>query len=125
MSLPIAIRQILDKIGSQDSFFGTETPDVTLPGPSTPESVALEGSIHSLIARFQRLERKTIQSEPITKQLEGIKMKEEVEKHVCLCCGYRLDGVPLTPEEAPCVDMSSPKSSFFVLKRALITSFGI
>lgn len=121
MSLPLAIRQILDKIGSRDSFFCTETPDVTLPGPSTPESVALEESIHSLIARFQGLERKTIQSE----QLHGIKMKAEVEKYVCLCCGHRMDGAPLTPEEIPCVDTSGPKSSFFLLKNALITSFGI
>jgi hypothetical protein len=127
MSLPLAIRQILDKIGSQDSFFPTEIPDVTLPGPSTPESIALEESMRSLVARFQELEQKTIHSEPldttrpVTKQLRNVKENGEAENHVCLSCGHQLDRVPLTPEESPPVDTSGPfsKSSWLRFEKCV------
>src|SRR5271169_1236951 len=135
MSLPLAIRQILDKIGSEDSFFPTETPDVTLPGPSTHESIALEDSIRSLVTRFQELEQKTIRSShsnattrPVTKQLQHIKEKGEMEKHVCLYCGHLLDGAPLTPEETPPVDTSGPyvpKSSLFTVGKCVNCRFGV
>jgi len=129
MSLSLAIREILDKIGSEDSFFPTEALDVTLLGPSTPESIALEESIRRLVARFQELEQKTIRlqhldatTRPVTKQLQHIKGKCEVEKHVCLSCGHRLDGVPLTPEEIPPVDTRRsciPKSSLFAVGKCV------
>lgn len=132
MSLSLAIRQILDKIGSQDSFFPTETPDLSLPSPPTPESIALEESLHRLVARFQELEQKTTHSErldaatrPVTKQLRNVKENGEVEKHICLSCGHRLYGVPLTPEETPPVDSTGPfsKSSLFRAKSPLICRF--
>jgi HAMP domain-containing protein len=102
--LPIAILKIIDKLGSEDSFFPTETPDVTLPGPPTPESLALEDSLRKLVARFQELEQKSISSStsdirPVTKRVQTIK-----DKHVCLSCGHRIDPVPLTPEESPAID---------------------
>jgi hypothetical protein len=111
--LPIAILKIIDKLGSEDSFFPTETPDVTLPGPPTPESLALEDSLRKLVARFQELEQKSISSStsdnrPVTKRVQSIK-----DKHVCLSCGHRIDSVPLTPEEGPAIDATAtatPKS---------------
>jgi hypothetical protein len=121
MSLSLVIRQILDKIGPQNSFFPTETLDITLPGTSTPESISLEECIRSLVARLEELEQETIYSEgldaatrSVPKQLRNVN-NGDVKKHVCLYCGHRLDGVPLTPEETPVVDKSGlfvPKSSF-------------
>lgn len=114
-SLPLAIREILDKISSEDSFFPTETPDINLPGPSTPESRALEESIRNLVARFQDLEQKSlsppVDARPLTKQVQNVKEagKDENKKAgVCMSCGHRLETVPLTPEETPVVDMSGP-----------------
>jgi hypothetical protein len=104
--LPIAILKIIDKLGSEDSFFPTETPDVTLPGPPTPESLALEDSLRKLVARFQELEQKAFPStgdnRPVTKRVQSIK-----DKHVCLSCGHRIDPVPLTPEESPAIDATA------------------
>lgn len=116
-SLCLAIQQILDKIGSDDSFFPTETPDVSLPGPSTPEFQALESSIRRLVTRFKGLEQNTIHSSPplptqdvrppVTKRLQNV--KEEKNGGVCVSCGHRLDIVPLTPEETPpVVDTGEP-----------------
>ena len=104
-SLPLAIRDILDKIGSDDSFFPTETPDFTLPGTSTPESAALEESLRKLVARFQELEQKTVHSQPVVavgKQLQSVK-DDKMKQVVCSSCGHRLNsfGFPLTPEETP------------------------
>ena len=109
-SLPIAILKIIDKLGSEDSFFPTETPDLTLPGPLTPETLALEDSLRRLVTRFQELEEKSIQSttddRPVAKRVQGIK-----DKHVCLSCGNRIDAIPLTPEESPAVENArTPKS---------------
>lgn len=132
MSLPFAIRQILDRIGSQDSYFPTETPDLSLPSPQTPESIALEESLRRLVARFQELEQKTTRSErfdaatqPVTNQLQNVKEDGEVDKHICLSCGHWLDGVPLTPEETLPVDPSGSfsKSSLFGTKSPLIRRF--
>jgi hypothetical protein len=108
--LPLAILKIIDKLGSEDSFFPTETPDLTLPGPPTPESLALEDSLRRLVTRFQELEQKSIQSttddRPLAKRVQSIK-----DKHVCLSCGNRIDAIPLTPEESPAVDSArTPKS---------------
>jgi hypothetical protein len=106
----LAVREILDKISSEDSFFPTEIPDITLPGPSTPESRALEKSIRSLVIRYQQLEQKTIQSpqaadiRPVTKQIPNVKENGRCENNkggVCPSCGSRLDTVPLTPDETP------------------------
>jgi hypothetical protein len=104
-SLSLAIRDILDKIGSDDSFFPTETPDFTLPGKSTPESAALEESLRKLVARFQELEQKTVHSQPVVavgKQLQSVK-DDKMKQVVCSSCGHRLNsfGIPLTPEETP------------------------
>lgn len=115
--LPVALCQILDKIGSGDSFFPTETPDVSLPGPPTPESIALEDSLRKLVARFQDLEQKSIRSpppddRPITKQIQNVKNTAVVEKQVCLSCGSRMNTVPLTPEESPAlVESGLPRSA--------------
>jgi len=132
MSLPLAIREILDKIGSKDSLFLAEISDVSLPGPVTSESIALEESIRSVVARFQELELKTIRSErldarttrPVLKQLQNVKegnnKEDGVEKYLCVSCGHRLDGVPLTPDDTPPVDINGtfvPTSSFSVVKR--------
>lgn len=114
---PVALCQILDKIGSEDSFFPTEIPDVSLPGPQTPESIALEYSLRKLVARFQDLEQKSIRSpppddRPITKQVQNVKNSTPVEKHVCLSCGNRVNAVPLTPEESPAiVESGLPRSA--------------
>jgi hypothetical protein len=115
--LPVAICQILDRIGADDSFFPTETPDFSLPGPQTPESVALEDSLRRLVARFQDLEQKSIQApapddRPVTKQVQNIKNSAVTDKHVCLSCGNRLNAVPLTPEESPVIAESGlPRSA--------------
>ena len=115
--LPVALRQILDKIGSEDSFFPTETPDVSLPGPPTAESLALEDSLRKLVARFQDLEQKSIRApppdeRPITKQIQNVKNSASVEKLVCLSCGSRINAVPLTPEETPAmVESGLPRSA--------------
>jgi len=115
--LPIALCQILDKIGSEDSFFPNETLNVSLPGPSTPESIALEDSLRKLVARFQDLEQKSIQSpppddRPITKQIQNVKNNAVMEKLVCLSCGSRMNGVPLTPEDSPAlVESGLPRSA--------------
>jgi len=107
---PLFIRDIIDKIGTNDSFFPTETPDCTLPGGSTPESVALEDSLRRLVVRFQDLEQKCttqsnlIDGRPVSKQLQNVKSGET--KHVCLSCGHRLD-VPLTPDESPPIESST------------------
>lgn len=108
---PLFIRDIIDKIGTNDSFFPTEIPDCTLPGPSTPDSIALEESLRRLVARFQDLEQKCssqsnlIDDRPVSKQLQNVKSGEA--KHVCLSCGHRLD-VSLTPDESPPIDTSTP-----------------
>ena len=115
--LPIALCQILDKIGSEDSFFPNETLNVSLPGPSTPESIALEDSLRKLVARFQDLEQKSIQppppdDRPITKQIQNVKNNAVMEKLVCLSCGSRMNGVPLTPEDSPAlVESGLPRSA--------------
>lgn len=133
MSLPIAIaiRQILDKIESEDSFnVPTKSPDVSLPGAATPGSVALEESIRSLVARFQELEHKTIHSEhldartsrPVLKKLQNVKegnsKKDRIKEYVCMSCGFRLDNFPLTPDETSPVDINGtyvPKSGLFTV----------
>ena len=122
-SLPLAIRDIIDKIGSEDSFFPTETPDLLLPGPSTPESVALEHSLRSLVARFQELEQKAYHSPELRplvavgKQVQNVKDKDDGmnTQGVCSSCGHHLNSfglVPYTPEETPPVMESvyTPKS---------------
>lgn len=108
-ALPTTILEIIDKLGSEDSFFPTETPDLTLPGPPTPESLALENSLRRLVSRFQELEQKSIQSDdrPVTKRVQSIK-----DKHVCLSCGHRIDVIPLTPEESPAVESARTPKSF-------------
>jgi len=111
-TLLLSIKEILDKIGSEDLFFPTETPAIRLPLPSTPESLALETSIRNLVIRFQELEKKSIRSpppsspkdaRPVTNRLQNVKEngKEENKKGVCESCGHRLDIVPLTPDETP------------------------
>jgi hypothetical protein len=112
-SLPLAIKEILDKVGSKDSFFPAETAEIRLPLPSTPESLALETSIRNLVIRFQELEQKSIHSSPppqsptdarpVTKLLQNVKEngKEENKKGACVLCGHRLDIGPLTPDETP------------------------
>lgn len=108
-SLPLAIRDILDKIGSEDSFFPTETPDFLLPGTSTPESAALEHSLRSLVARFQDLEQRALHSpdmRPVVavgRQVQNVKDDGTARLGVCSSCGHRLNsfGVPHTPDETP------------------------
>ena len=125
--LPIALCQILDKIGSEDSFFPTETPNVSLPGPPTPESIALEDSLRRLVARFQDLEQKSIQSpppddRPITKQIQNVKNSAAMENLVCLSCGSRMNAVPLTPEESPAlVDSALPRSALSSSRMILVS----
>lgn len=134
MSLPIAIHQILDKIGSEESFFPTESPDISLPGPATPGSLALEESIRNLVTRFQQLEHKTIHSErlnartirPVLKQLQNVKegnnKKDGLERYGCMSCGHPLNGVPLTPDETSPVDINGrhvPTSSLFTEERCV------
>lgn len=118
--LPVAICQILDKIGSEDSFFPTETPELSLPGPQTPDSLALEASLRKLVARFQDLEQKAIRppqpptadDRPVTKQVQNVKDSAVADKHVCLSCGNRLNAVLLTPEESPAIIESGlPRSA--------------
>ena len=125
--LPIALCQILDKIGSEDSFFPTETPNVSLPGPPTPESIALEDSLRRLVARFQDLEQKSIQSpppddRPITKQIQNVKNSAAMENLVCLSCGSRMNAVPLTPEESPAlVEGTLPRSALSSSRMILVS----
>ena len=125
--LPIALCQILDKIGSEDSFFPTETPNVSLPGPPTPESIALEDSLRRLVARFQDLEQKSIQSpppddRPITKQIQNVKNSAAMENLVCLSCASRMNAVPLTPEESPAlVDSALPRSALSSSRMILVS----
>ena len=134
MSLSLTLRHILDKIGSGDSRSPTESPDVTLPGPATPESIALEESIRSLVARFRELEHKTIHSEhfdagttrPVLKQLHNVKegnnKKDGLERYGCMSCGHPLNGVPLTPDETSPVDINGrhvPTSSLFTEERCV------
>ena len=125
--LPIALCQILDKIGSEDSFFPTETPNVSLPGPPTPESIALEDSLRRLVARFQDLEQKSIQSpppddRPITKQIQNVKNSAALEELVCLSCGSRMNAVPLTPEESPAlVESTLPRSALSSSRMILVS----
>ena len=125
--LPIALCQILDKIGSGDSFFPTETSNVSLPGLPTPESIALEDSLRRLVARFQDLEQKSIQSpppddRPITKQIQNVKNSAALEELVCLSCGSRMNAVPLTPEESPAlVDSALPRSALSSSRMILVS----
>ena len=123
-SLSLAIRDILDKIGSEDSFFPTETPDFRLPGISTPESAALEDSLRSLVGRFQELEQKAIHSTPVVKRVQSVK-DDKTRQGVCSSCGHRLNsfGSPLTPEETPPrVDsVYSPKSIALVVCGFVLT----
>ena len=126
--LSVAICKILDKLGSEDSFFPTETPDLSLPGPPTPESLALEDSLRKLVARFQDLEQHSIRSpppndRPVAKQVKNIKNSETADKPVCLSCGNRINAVPLTPEESPAfVESGLPRSA--VSSSCLIHFFG-
>jgi hypothetical protein len=113
---PLSVCNIIDKIGAEDSFFPTETPDCTLPGPRTEDTIALEESLRRLVARFQDLEQKAVTTQtvtdpdnrPIPKQVQHIKSGET--KNVCLSCGHRLD-VPLTPEESPPMDVTVTQST--------------
>ena len=128
MSLPVVIREILNEIGLEDSCFRTETPDLTLSGPLTPESIALADTLRSLIVQFQEMQQQTAphspssvevreNAKPVTKLLKNVNetdTDDEDEKHICLSCGQRLDATPLTPEETnPIVDSGggyTPKS---------------
>lgn len=116
-SLEIVLRQILEKLAADDSFFPTavDGPDLRLPGKRTPELQALEGALHGLVARVQDLEARHSSSSPVDvtpvpKQLQSIKENENGVQTVCRTCGHRLDNVPLTPEETPpmAVDTTGP-----------------
>jgi hypothetical protein len=107
---PLFLRDIIDKIGIDDSFFPTEAPECTLPGPRTSDVLALEDSLRSLITRVQTLEQKArvAEDKPPPKQLNNVKAEEP--KKICLSCGHKLE-VPLTPGETPPVDMSVQRSA--------------
>jgi hypothetical protein len=98
--LPLELCKIIDKIGSPDSFFPTETPEFAIPGTRTPETLALEESLRNLVARFQELEIKLKHSEPEPAKVQVNKVGGG-EKGVCGSCGHRLESVPLTPGESP------------------------
>lgn len=107
-SLPSVIREILDRIGSEDLCSLTETHSLSLPGPATAESIALEHSLRSLIARFQNLERRSIHAcqvnnRLVSKQQQNLKETSDKYEKVLMCsaCGHLLDLLPSTPEETP------------------------
>ena len=111
VALSIPVREILERIGSESSISPLDTSDIILPGPSTPESLALENSLRSLVARFQELELKSISSPPspdvlpFPKSEQNVKERsnDESEKHTCMSCGDQCDTVLLKPKETPSV----------------------
>jgi hypothetical protein len=107
-SLLSAVRDILDQIGPDDSFFPTEIHSFSLPGPATSESIALEHSLRNLISRFQKLEQPSIHTSLVNnrrvpkKLQDGRDTDDKPDKeHVCSSCGHPLDSIPSTPEEVP------------------------
>ena len=118
-SLASAIAAILERIGSDD--FGAV--DVVLPDSATPECVALEQSLRSLIVRYQKLEEKAklhsaneaVKERHMSEHLRAL--MDRRRGFVCSSCGSRLNGVPLTPEETPSVDDATSMPNARILSR--------
>src|SRR5947207_9945672 len=104
---PLVVRDILDKVGVDDSSFSNGTLNISLPGPKTAESIELEDSIRRLIDRVQRLQPNSATDRPpISKKASDI--KNGGYPHKCLSCGHALD-FPLTPDESsPVAESNGP-----------------
>src|SRR5580704_9775147 len=104
----LVMRDIIDSIGSDETFFLTEGSDYMLPGPRTLDTIELEKSIQRLIARFRNLDLKnaaltSIENGAISKHVNNVKHRS----HNCLSCGQVLE-TPLTPDGTPIEYNHSP-----------------
>jgi hypothetical protein len=94
---PLAIRDIIDKVGVDDSFYFHGALNICLPGARTPETLELEDSIRRLITRFRTVEHRSSVGKQ-TRQANNVVNGEHGDNFSL--CNEVLE-VPLTAE-GPC-----------------------
>jgi hypothetical protein len=112
---------ILDRLGSADSFSVASPLEFKFSGPKTGESVALENSIRNLVHRYQDLEQRLVEQRP-EPGAEAAILDGQFPGNVI----PRFTAIPLTPAPEPgteqLYDLSveptrSKSSSFMKLTR--------
>ena len=101
-SLPLAISNVLDRIGNDEYEFSSPflptvtSSDYLFPGLSPKDSQLLQNSIAHLISRFH--ERRSSEDGIV---LENLESHKDYIGPVCRTCGNIFSNGPVTPEDDP------------------------